>query len=263
MAKRNTSGMARKSVGRTGAKAASKSASKPASKAALHSGAKKGARKGATKKVVASKVSKKRTVTGVATSVAKGKPAARGKAAKAARKPSRPAAVAKAGKHTAKKTRTVAGATRGSPTSRGGGSKPERLQRTFAEAIERAMQGYLFDAIALFHDVVRSDRRSEVADDALFNVGACCLQMHLYNDAEKAFTQVLDQYPDATIHAVAGGQEVGRTAAKALLGRYRARRMLKDSAGAAADRDALQGYSDSYVVNPDGKRITFFELAGT
>lgn len=254
MAKRNMSGLGRKTT----------------KKAAPKGGAKKSAAKGATSEkkksaartpTVAARAKKgaPRKATAVATGVSRGKPAARGKAAKPVRKATRPATV-KSGKHTSKKAPRSTGAT---SAPRGGGSKSERLQRTFAEAVERAMQGYLFDAIALFQDVVRRDRRSDVADDALFNIGACYLQMHLYNDAEKAFTQVLEQYPDATIHAVAGGQEVGRTAAKALLGRYRARRMLKDSAGAAADRDALQGYGDSYVVNPDGQRITFFELAGT
>lgn len=131
----------------------------------------------------------------------------------------------------------------------------------FREAVERAMQGYGFDAISLFRDAIVADPTGDLADDALFNIGAAFLQMRLVKDAEEAFTELLERYPSATIAAVYNGNEHGRTAAKALLGRMQARLAAGDFEGAKADRAALAAYPDSWVTDPRGARRTFMELA--
>lgn len=124
------------------------------------------------------------------------------------------------------------------------------------------MQGFGFDAIQLFEDAIAADPKGELADDALFNIGSAYLQMRLVSDAERAFTQLLERFPDSTIAAVAGGsEEHGRTAAKALLGRMQARLAQGNVDGARSDRDALADYDDSWVVDPSGRRRTFGELA--
>jgi len=140
-----------------------------------------------------------------------------------------------------------------------GGSRRE-AKSLFMEAIDRAAGGFLFDAIGLFRAAIKADPKSDFADDALFDIGHCYLRMQLLNDAERTFTELLQKYPDAKIYNVAGGSETGRTAAKALLGRARARLKLGDLDGAKADVRALAEYTDSSVEDMDGKRRSFHEL---
>lgn len=102
---------------------------------------------------------------------------------------------------------------------------------------------------------------NELADDALVNAGLCYMQMSLYRDAVAQFTRVIQGYPESTIAGVFGGTEVGRTAAKALLNRMRCHLLLGDADAARKDLKALGKYGDSYVLDGQGGRKTFFEVA--
>jgi len=133
-------------------------------------------------------------------------------------------------------------------------------QALFMEAVGRASQGFLFDAIGLFRAAIKANPKGEFADDALFDIGHCYLRMQLLNDAEKTFTELLRKYPDATINCVLGGREQGRTAAKALLGRARARLKLGDLEGAQKDVRKLADYPDSTASDVEGNRRSFHEL---
>lgn len=143
----------------------------------------------------------------------------------------------------------------------GGGRRGRSQESLFTEGVERAMQGYLFDAISLFEDAIEVAPKGPLADDALFNIGAAYLRMRLVKDAEEAFTRLLSDYPESTIDAVFNAKEQGRTAAKALLGRMQARLAQGNVDGATADREALRGYGDSWVLDPGGARKSFHELA--
>lgn len=104
------------------------------------------------------------------------------------------------------------------------------------------------------------DKQDELADDALFNVGICFLNMRLYHDAVAYFTKVIQGYPQATIAAVGGAPEFGRTAAKAHYGRLRAHLALGDRPAAEKDLEALKDFKDSYVLDPAGRKRTFLDL---
>jgi tetratricopeptide (TPR) repeat protein len=130
----------------------------------------------------------------------------------------------------------------------------------FLEGVEHTARGFLFDAITAFREAIRLDPRGDLADDALYNIGACFLRMRLLKDAEEAFSRIIQQYPNATISATVGGNEHGRTAAKALLGRIHARLGQGDERGARDDLESLRGYDDSYATDPSGRRRTFHEL---
>ena len=135
-------------------------------------------------------------------------------------------------------------------------------QTAFLQGVELSGRGFVFDAMAAFKDVVKTAPKHEIADDALVNVGLCSLRLGLFNDAVEAFTTVLAQYPNALIAEIDEGQEHGRTAAKALYGRVRARAGLGDFAGARTDADALASHEDSYVIEAGtDQRITFHALA--
>jgi tetratricopeptide (TPR) repeat protein len=134
------------------------------------------------------------------------------------------------------------------------------LANDFLQAVELARTGFLFDAIKKFDEIARTDRKGEVADDALFNAGACYLKMSLHHDALAYFTRVIQGYADARIAAVPGAMEFGRTAAKAHLGRLHAYLALGKREDAAKELDALKNFDDSYVIAPDGAKKTFHQL---
>jgi len=130
----------------------------------------------------------------------------------------------------------------------------------FAQAASLVSGGYLFDAIKVFERIVKEDRANELADDALVNAGLCYIQMRLYPDAIAQFTRVIQGFPDSTIAGVFGGQEVGKTAAKALLCRLRSYLAIGDVDSAKKDLASLEKYTDSYVVDAQGNKKTFHEL---
>jgi len=121
--------------------------------------------------------------------------------------------------------------------------------------------GFVFDAVKKFQELAKNDRNNELADDALVNAGLCFMHMALYRDAIAQFTRVVQGYPDSTIAGVFGGQEVGRTAAKALLNRLRCYLLLGEVDSAKKDLEALKKYGDSYVLNGGDGRKSFYQLA--
>lgn len=187
------------------------------------------------------------------------RPQAKSGAIDATRRRASAAAPVMARKPVAPRAKTAGGARPHSPSSRT--ATKRAASAIFAEAVERAMQGYLFDAVSLFRDVVESEPSGALADDALFNIGTALLQMRMVTDAEKTFTELIEKYPESTIDAVYNGNEHGRTAAKALLGRMQARLAQGKFDEARADREALAGYEDSWVTDPNGNRKSFRELA--
>lgn len=135
-----------------------------------------------------------------------------------------------------------------------------RTPELFAQALDMAQSGFLFDAISAFR-ALAADRKSDMADDAQCNIGLCYLRMHLYRDALDAFAAVITGFPNATIAQVAGSaHEFGRTAAKARLGRVHAFLGLGDVASARAEVESMGEDKDSHVVATDGTKRSFCEL---
>ena len=138
---------------------------------------------------------------------------------------------------------------------------PADATHAFTEAIALFQGGYVFDAVKKFQEIAKDDGGHELADDALVNAGLCYMHMALYRDAIAQFSRVVQGYPNSTISGVFNGQEVGRTAAKALLNRIRCHLMLGDADGAKKDHASLKKYSDSYVLDSQGGKKTFFDVA--
>ncbi len=137
---------------------------------------------------------------------------------------------------------------------------PRDLETLFLQAVSLAQNGFLFDAVQRFCDVVAKDKGDDLADDALMNAGLCFLQMRLNHDALSYFAKVIQGYPEATIAGVGGATEVGRSAAKAHYGRILAHLALGDRDSAKKDLAALAAYKDSYVLDPQGRKRSFHEL---
>ena len=131
----------------------------------------------------------------------------------------------------------------------------------FEEAIAAAAQNRLVDAAGAFREVVDRWPEDELADDALYNLGACYLAMSQYTRASELFTQVISQYPSATIHSGSGGRETGRTAAKAWLALVATHLGQGDVPAAEAASAKLVDYSDSKVMQAHGIERTFHDIA--
>ena len=203
----------------------------------------------------------KKKTTRKTTTKAAAKPAPKRKAApKASSKPGSSRSAAKASRHAphARGSAKRAAGDRHSPRKSAKGAKTAEL---FAQALDMAQSGFLFDAIQAFK-ALAADRKSDMADDAQCNIGLCYLRMHLYVDALGAFERVVKEFPGATIAQVAGAShEFGHTAAKAHLGRVHAFLGMGDLASARAEADAMKSDAESHAVAADGTRRTFADLA--
>lgn len=149
---------------------------------------------------------------------------------------------------------------RHTPKKTSGRKAGSRTPELFAQALDMAQSGFLFDAISAFK-ALATERRSDMADDAQCNIGLCYLRMHLYKDALEAFARVISDFPDSTIAQVAGSShEFGQTAAKARLGRVHAYLGMGDAASARVEADSIAD-GESHVVAGDGTKTTFKQLA--
>ncbi len=186
--------------------------------------------------------------------------------AKSAAKPSKPAKPAAKGRAAPQSSRHAphakgASGSRHAPKKVAARKPAAKTPELFAQALDMAQSGFLFDAISAFK-ALAADRKSDMADDAQCNIGLCYLRMHLYADALIAFNHVLTDFPNATIAQVAGSaHEFGQTAAKARLGRVHAFLGAGDPASARAECDAMSSDRDSHVVSADGTRKSFYDLA--
>ena len=118
----------------------------------------------------------------------------------------------------------------------------------FQQAVTFASENLISEAASTFREVVERWPEDDLADDALYNIGACYLAMNQFGRAADTFRQVIERYPNATIHSGDGRSEVGRTAAKAWLGLVAANLGLGDVSSAKKSCDALESYADSMVV---------------
>lgn len=134
----------------------------------------------------------------------------------------------------------------------------------FREALTLAAENLTVDALHAFREVTDSWPEHDLADDALYNVGACYLALNQFQRAAETFDEVLSRYPEATIAAEGnGGRESGPTAAKAWLGLVSARLGLGDLGGAEAAQAEVARYEDAVVRPAPGIERTFAEIGAS
>lgn len=138
---------------------------------------------------------------------------------------------------------------------------PNDATLKFREALLLASRNLPSEALHAFRELVTDWPHDELADDALYNVGACYLAMNQFGLAAEAFESLLEKYPDASIASDEnGGRESGRTGAKAWLGLVSARLGLGDLAGAKSACKELEGYDDSKIHPAPGIERTFHDV---
>jgi len=131
----------------------------------------------------------------------------------------------------------------------------------FTNALQQAGSEFYLDAISEFRKLIEEFPNSELADDALYNIGLCYFQMNQFEKAIEHYQLVIDEHPNATISVLDGGNEFGKTAAKchyAIMNCYLGQGEV-DKAKQVTDK--LHEYDkDSYVLVKDNK-VTFKELS--
>ena len=131
--------------------------------------------------------------------------------------------------------------------------------KLFTNGLKFAQDEFFFDAINDFNKLIKDYPESELADDALYNIGLCYFSVQQFEKAIGLFEKVILDYPDATISVLDGGNEFGKTAAKchyAIVNCYLALNKLDK---AKKELDKLKRYATSYMLVEE-KKITFYEF---
>jgi tetratricopeptide (TPR) repeat protein len=130
----------------------------------------------------------------------------------------------------------------------------------FANGLKFAQDEFFLDSINEFNKLVEGYPDSELADDALYNIGLCYFSMQQFEKAIRLFDRVITDYPDATISILDGGNEFGKTAAKchyAIVNCYLA---INELDNAKKELDKLKIYTASYILVEE-KKTKFYQYA--
>ena len=129
----------------------------------------------------------------------------------------------------------------------------------FTNGLKFAQDEFFLDSINEFKSLAVEYPDSELADDALYNIGLCYFNMQQFEKSIGFFETVINEYPDGTISILDGGNEFGKTAAKchyAIVNCYLA---LNELDNAKKVLDKLKIYTESYILVEE-KKITFHQF---
>lgn len=118
---------------------------------------------------------------------------------------------------------------------------------------------FFIDAIDQFETLVRGFPESELADDAVYNIALCNFELNQFERAIERLKALIADYPDATITDVGGGNEHGRTAAKAYLLLLNCHLALGRLERSKEIVPLLEEYPTSFVV-VNGEGVPFSDL---
>ena len=136
----------------------------------------------------------------------------------------------------------------------------EKEIQYFTEAFQLTQEKFFVDAIHIFQQLVDEFPESDLADDALYNIGLCYFEMNQLQKSIEVLKEMIEKYPDATITALENENEFGKTAAKAHYLIVLCYIGLNDIQEAESYIPILKEYNDTYFIKDDQK-ITFAELA--
>lgn len=131
----------------------------------------------------------------------------------------------------------------------------------FTEGLQQAQQEFYLDAINKFQVLIDEYPNSDLADDALFNIGLCYFKMKQLEQAIEAFNQVIINYPDASISSLDNANEFGKTAAKCHYGIFQCLLLLSKEEEALKELEKLKPFNQNTYVLIEEKKVNFEELA--
>ena len=119
----------------------------------------------------------------------------------------------------------------------------------FTEGLNLAKDEFYLDSINKFKMLIDEYPQSDLADDALYNVGLCYFKIKQFEQAIETFNQVITNYPDATISALEKGNEFGLTAAKCYYGMFSSQLALGNIDDAEAVIKELKPFNaNTYII---------------
>jgi len=136
----------------------------------------------------------------------------------------------------------------------------EKEIQYFTEAFKLAKDKFYIDAIHQFQSLIKEFPESDLADDALYNVGLCYYEMCQFEKAIEVLEKMIEEYPDATITALEQGNEFGKTAAKAYYLIVQCYIGLDNVDKADSYIPIIEKYNNTYIAQDD-KKISFKTLA--
>jgi len=131
----------------------------------------------------------------------------------------------------------------------------------FSDGMNLAKEEFFLDAISHMNQLVKDFPDSELADDAIYNIGLCYFNLNQFDKAINYFYRTINEYPDGTISVLTGGNEYGHTAAKCYYAIMNCQLALGKMEEANITLSKLSDYSESYVQQQNGVKLTYEELA--
>ena len=136
----------------------------------------------------------------------------------------------------------------------------EKEIQYFTEAFKLAQGNFYVDAIHKFQELVNDYPESDLADDAMYNIGLCYYQMNQFQKCIEVLEEMIKKFPDATITALESGDDFGKTAAKAYYLIVQCYIGLGDIQKAESYIPILENYPNTYVIK-NSEKISFAQLA--
>lgn len=130
----------------------------------------------------------------------------------------------------------------------------------FIEAFQLTQEKFFVDAIHKFQELVNDFPESDLADDAMYNIGLCYYEMNQFQKCVEVLEEMIEKFPDATITALENGNDFGKTAAKAYYLIVQCYIGLGDIQKAESFIPILENYTDSYVMK-DSEKSSFAILS--
>jgi pentatricopeptide repeat protein len=130
----------------------------------------------------------------------------------------------------------------------------------FTEALQLAKDEFYLDAIEQLNVLITSFKKSELIDDALYNIGLCYFKMNQFEQAIIFFKIIIEEHPEGLISVLDGGNEFGKTAAKSwfgILNCHLAKGRLDEAKEAL---EQMERYDNSYIINKKNKKVSFIQL---
>jgi tetratricopeptide (TPR) repeat protein len=130
----------------------------------------------------------------------------------------------------------------------------------FTDGLKHAQDEFFLDSISEFKLLVDEFPDSELADDALYNIGLCYFNMHQFEKSISFFEKVINDYPDGTISILDGGNEFGKTAAKCHYAIVNCHLAMSNIDKAKENVLLSKNFPDSYVLIDEVKK-SFSDLS--
>lgn len=131
----------------------------------------------------------------------------------------------------------------------------------FTEGLQQAQQEFYLDAINKYQVLIDEYPNSDLADDALFNIGLCYFKMKQLEQAIEAFNQVIINYPDASISSLDNANEFGKTAAKCHYGIFQCLLLQGSKEEAKKELEKLKPFNQNTYILFDGEKVSFEKIA--